>query len=392
MKMTKTDLALLMLVSAGLWEREPDVRDLLPLTAEEWRMVWRAARQQTVSGLAYRGLVHLPTHLLPPDELLFRWVAEADRIETLSRRHNECVGELIAMFRSHGLRPVLLKGQGTASLYEWPLLREAGDIDLYFSSPQERAEAIGILKEKGICPKCAADGSVGYIYKGIEVEHHAHFAALCSPKARRYLHIMEEECGFAEGLLAGDRERTVMLPSPMLHLVLLNAHILHHAMGRGIGLRQLCDMARACYALMPLVDNYRLLQAYSSLRLLRWSGLLHSFLVQYLGLSPDRLPHGGGKFAQAETFVSSAPLLRIILQGGNFGRHDSGAKPLQNSRWRCEFPGSREGADSGATGHSSSHFAHKMRTVGAFVRRWPFSLRFAPQETLATMATLIKGQ
>lgn len=376
MLLTKEERALLALVRSGLWETEPDMGDLLPMSPQEWQCVWQMARQQTVSGIACRGLVHLPTHLLPDDDLLFRWVAEADRIESLSRHHNECVYSLMSMFRFHGLNPILLKGQGTASLYEWPLLREAGDIDLYFSSPRERRQAIGILREKGIHPTFAPDGSAGYMYKGVEVEHHAACCALNAPQSKKYLRIMEVECGFAEGLLAGDRKRAVMLPSPMLHLVLLNAHILHHAMGRGIGLRQLCDMARACHTLMPLTDNYRLLMAYSKLHLLGWSRLLHSFLVQYLGLSPDRLPKSNAAFFKAQGYVSSRPLLKIVLHGGNFGQHAAAGS----------------GTSSAANSGLPSAIVHKMHTFGAFVRHLPFSLRFAPEEALFTMATLIKGQ
>lgn len=402
--MTKTELALLALVRSGLWETEPDMGDFPPMSPLEWECVWQMARQQTVSGIAYRGLVHLPTHLLPEDGLLFRWVAEADRIESLSRHHNECVCSLMAMFQAHGLNPILLKGQGTASMYEWPLLREAGDIDLYFSSALERTQAIDILKEKGINPTYAPDGSAGYVYKGVEVEHHAAYCALNAPQSKKYLRIMEVECGFAEGLLAGDRERAVMLPSPMLHLVLLNAHILHHAMGRGIGLRQLCDMARAYHTLMPLTDNYRLLMAYGKLHLLGWSRLLHSFLVQYMGLNPDRLPKSKSglpksksAFSKAEGYVSSKPLLQIILRGANFGHHSAAGRRVSSAAKGTAAPS--KGTASAANGEASaannglpSVFAHKAGTFGAFVRHLPFSLRFAPEEALFTMASLFKGQ
>lgn len=201
---------------------------------------------------------------------------------------------------------------------------------------------------------------------------------------------MEVECGFAEGLLAGDRERAVMLPSPMLHLVLLNAHILHHAMGRGIGLRQLCDMARAYHTLMPLTDNYRLLMAYGKLHLLGWSRLLHSFLVQYMGLNPDRLPKSKSAFSKAEGYVSSKPLLQIILRGANFGHHAAvGRRASSHVKGTAS---AANGEASPANNGLPSVFAHKAGTFGAFVRHLPFSLRFAPEEALFTMASLFKGQ
>lgn len=376
MLLTKEERALLALVSAGLWERTPDWGEIPPLTPDEWRNVWRMARQQTVVGIAYRGLIALPAHLLPPNSILFRWVAETDRIEARSLRHNEAIRELVGMFRSRGLNPVLLKGQAVASFYEWPLLREAGDIDLYFSSPQEREKATAILRNIGFAPTAAPDGSECYTWRGIEVEHHAAFAALCAPKAKKYLETMEVECGFAESLLAGDSKTSVLAPSPMLNLVLLNAHILRHVMGRGIGLRQLCDMARAYHSLMPMVDGYRLQQAYFELSLWRWSALLHSFLVERLGLNPDCLPQmgsgkaqGAGDYPQAYKKVAPDALTRIILKGGNFGKYD-----VQNNN----------GAE--------SPFTHKLKTLVAFAERLPFSLRYAKGEAFFTVATLLRGQ
>lgn len=47
----------------------------------------------------------------------------------------------------------------------------------------------------------------------------------------------------------------VRIPSPVLNLLLQSLHILKHALGWGIGLRQLCDMARSCYKLHDEVES-----------------------------------------------------------------------------------------------------------------------------------------
>lgn len=390
MRLDKETIVLLALVRAGLWERPADLGDMLPLTRQEWRCVWQMARCQTVAGLVYRGLANLPAPLLPPDELLFRWVAEADRIERAGNHHNRCVAELTEMFLSQGVRPVLLKGQGVACLYEYPLLREAGDIDLCFLTPQERAEAADILRAQGVSLQSAPDGSLSYMWRGVEVEHHAATTCLCAPKAKRYLHSLENECDFIHLPLGGNREQTVIVPSPMLTLVILNAHILHHAIGRGVGLRQLCDMARAYHSLMGRVDADSLIHAYEHLGLMRWSRLLHSFLVLYLGLNPSCLPMAGGDGAQSGALESPEALLKIVLGGGNFGKHR--ACTSAHAASLRDGDGETDAEEALPAGGAASPWMGKLNTAAAFVMRLPFSLKYAARETLFTMGSLARGQ
>lgn len=81
MTLSSEYMALFSLLRAGLWEREPDDLSPFPLTDDEWRDVYQMAVRQTVAGIAYRGLHHLPDVLLPGDDLMIRWVAQAERIE-----------------------------------------------------------------------------------------------------------------------------------------------------------------------------------------------------------------------------------------------------------------------------------------------------------------------
>ena len=122
--------ALLALLRAGLWEREPEDLSCFPLSDKSWENVFRQARRQTVTGLTFVGLQHLADHLLPPETLLLRWAAETDAIERRNKKMNSAIEELYTMFRKRGLNPILQKGQGVARFYGNPLLRECGDIDL----------------------------------------------------------------------------------------------------------------------------------------------------------------------------------------------------------------------------------------------------------------------
>ncbi len=137
---------------------------------------------------------------------------------------------------------------------------------------------------------------------------------------------------------------------------MLSAHILKHCMGVGIGLRQLCDLAMAYKALAVPPEDLR--RCFRDVGLERWNRLLFSFLHQYLGAEPlyDTLP-------------SPDPLLKIVLEGGNFGQHAQ----------------ARE-----ASLHKSP-LRRKLGTAGLFLRRLPFSLRYAKKELVPMLGELLRG-
>ena len=143
-------MALLVLLRSGLWEREPDDLGCFPLSDESWGRLYRLARQQTVTGVVFHGLQHLPDELLPPGPLLLRWAAEVDAIERRNRAVDAAVAELCSKFRANGLEPVLQKGQGVALCYADPALRESGDIDFCFAGSRSFAAAAACVRQMGI--------------------------------------------------------------------------------------------------------------------------------------------------------------------------------------------------------------------------------------------------
>ena len=151
---------------------------------------------------------------------------------------------------------------------------------------------------------------------------------------------------------------------------MLSAHILKHAIGAGVGIRQCCDLTMALQALRGQYDPAALRDLFRRTSTLRWNRLLFSFLADHLGLADD------SGFPFADERVSSEPLLRIVLEGGNFGHYAE----ARNSAIKA-----------GAGGDPVATRRRKRNTLGRFLHRLPFSLRYAPRETLATMLSLARG-
>lgn len=361
--------ALFCLLRAGLWETVPDDLSLFPLTDARWWNVYRMATRQTVTGIVYRGLHHLPDALLPGEALMIRWVAETDRIERANRKMNTALERLVKLMNADGLHPVLLKGQGVAALYEYPLLRECGDIDLYFPSEEEERKAAELVRRFGCNIERQPDGSNSYRWQNVEVEHHFRLFDLSNPLLKGYLSALEGKCGFTALPLPGRRkegmrktETTVSVPAPLLNLVMLNAHLLKHLMGHGIGLRQFCDMARAYHVLRGSYAPDELEFVYKKTGLLKWSVQLHTFLTERLGLNYGELP-----YIDTEAFTSPR-LLHIVLEGGNFGQYGETKGKVSQARWE-----------------------RKLHTFFSFWKRRDFSGVYAPKEAFWTSIKLIIG-
>lgn len=268
---------------------------------------------------------------------------------------NAALQTLCSSFKEKGLNPILLKGQGIARLYENPLLRECGDIDLYFQSAHDREAALQHIRQMRIQIKEEPDGSAFYVWQGVKVEHHQRLFDLYNPFQQHAIGLLIRQKGFQETGSAPYR-----LPSPFLNLLLLNLHILKHALGRGIGLRQFCDMARACYKLHGDINREEMKTVCRKLGLGQWNPLLHAFLTDCLGLPAECLPY-------PEVASTAQPLSDIVWRGGNFGQHN----PLYSNT---------EGK------------ARKWETARSFGRNVGFAFRYAPAEAFWIFTSLIKGQ
>lgn len=395
--------AFLTLLQSGLWGRDPVTEDFAGLSDEEWDEIFRMSGRQTVTGIVFDGICRLPEESQPSERQFAGWVVAVDRIESGNRRMNAALKELAALFAGNGLWPVLLKGQGIAALYPTPAHRECGDIDFYFSTDltkhtssevssdcpfdRLRDRAVEIIESKGIKVSRMPDGSLNYSWKGIEIEHHPSVVDLNSPRLKNWVKTLDNDPGFVPSSLADG----LWEPSPELNALLLNTHILKHAIGKGVGLRQMCDLAMAYHRMSEegksAERGERIFSLYRRAGILKWSRLLHSFLVGVIGLPKEELPY-------SEKDVDYAPLMTVVEEGGNFGQYrsggyeGSGVRPFDKIRDRKgigtrPFDGLRD---------RGGAIRRKLSTAGMFFRRAGFSLRYAPGEAFWMFTELVKGQ
>ena len=361
MDISKIHKAFFSLLQSGLWDYEYMENSIFPLTEAEWKILYRLSREQTVTGLIFAGIQKLPEKVQPKENILVRWIATIDAIERSNLKMNSVLAELSKMFKKAGINPVLLKGQGLASLYKEPLLRECGDIDFYFPTERDFLGAKNCIHREGIRTENKADGSMSYFWKGVKIEHHKRMFDLFTSRSIRYSKELETRYGVRSITICGNNYVQIDIPHPVLNIIQQSTHILKHAFGLGIGLRQFCDLAISYYRWYGELAGDDIRAICSKLGLDRWSSLQYSFLAKYINLPGQYMPYH-------EVKVSPDVLYAIVWNGGNFG---------QNAI---------------TTGKCDSAILRKVHTAWSFYNNIRFAYKIAPKEALGLFMYLIKGQ
>ncbi|MBR4525003.1 MAG: nucleotidyltransferase family protein [Bacteroidales bacterium] len=320
------------LLRAGLWER--DLRLSAAPDTDGWERLLELGRGQAVMGLLLRAMAHLPAEQRPPEALQPVLRAWEEAFSRANARYSRVQGGLLAQLTAAGLHPVVQKGSAAAKYYADPSVRQVGDIDLFLPEGEfRRARALFPDARK------ASDGAAVFSRDGVTVELHPRYYDVHLSPAK--LPPVGSPCG---------------------EILLLSSHIFKHAMGPGLGCKQLCDLTMALTRLDGKYDKNELREALKRAGLLRWHTLLCSLLTADFGLDASCCLPGFRA-------VDPARLRRIVRASGNFGRSDG------------KYRDSRERGTLGK----------KAATAGAFLRRLPFSLSFGARETLATMWGLALG-
>ena len=304
------------LLRRGLWEnKELKINKLaLSLDASEWEDLFLMATHHTVEGLFFQSFESLEARSWPPENLLIRWAIRVEQIEKRNLRMNAFIGMQAAWFKHHGLSPLLLKGQSVAQAYDKPLQRMSGDVDWYFNA-EDYDKAYGLLQRRGQKIDYRRLDDLSYTSNGIIVEHHRDIFDLCNPFKRNIVKRMELEAkNNTQQLQLGEEEVAIL--SPLQQILQVNIHILKHQLGFGIGFRQICDSARLYHNLRGAYDPEELKYYYNKLGIIRWSHVLHAFLVEYVGLDRDSLPF------EVPQGTDCTWMMHEVYQSGTFGYMD----------------------------------------------------------------------
>lgn len=304
----------LYVLRAGLWGALPDSPIPSNLTGTDWASLLNQARAHAVDALVSDGAGLLPAGQRPPFQQIASLAIAVDAIERGNQKVNAVLKPMASFWEKEGINAILLKGQGLARLYNKPEHRTPGDIDWYLPEENNFQRALALIKAKGVVPEIDGDEDYHYSVNGVVVEHHRKWCDVSGPLKNRRVKYVEQEYGFCNN----SDYRTL---APLTNLIQLNAHILKHILVKGVGWRQLCDLALATkqYCGQYSFEEYR--QIVKRLGLMRWTRLLYGVLVRYLGTDYALLP------VAPIIGRDTDKLAELIMSRGNFGR-ESGKNML----------------------------------------------------------------
>ncbi|MDD6364824.1 MAG: nucleotidyltransferase family protein [Bacteroidales bacterium] len=419
-------IVFLRLLACGLWGRAPE--RFMEMSEAQWEELHRLAQRQGVLALVYDGLctpfpsasdisdvmlgtmaaspVETPGSAgtraaatpgtkvtsvaaidMMPVELAVRWATEVLENERGYERMASVIELQRRAWEKRGLEAVLQKGHSVAAYYPVPEHRSCGDIDWYFPRREDFRMACRVAQENGLELKWDSDGDVSYTLSGMVVEHH---------------------------------RKGMPQDTPEQMLLMLEDHVLKHAMVMGVGLKQVCDVAILRHAVANRTAKSRTAanrvsvsstsaaqcrSAASSAGVTesrphntsgsgwdrqlagsRWSRLL-ARAIEHLGLDAP-VPLNGS--ADPAASACNADLAASSRNGCAFGLAEPRGRELQSWRRRRELRDAQRLAE--LILEDGNMGLDKENRFSGFAKRAALFLRYAPVKFLSRWLSLICGR
>ncbi len=287
------------------------------IDAEEWLSIFEQAKKQAILGVVFEAVQRLGKNANIPRELKMKWFYLVEKIKNRNMLLNVRSVELQEMFVKDGFECSILKGQGNALMYPNPYARTSGDIDLQVRGGRDSVTRY--VKQRFPHTKTAYQHVDYPIFQKVPVEIHYLPIYMNNPLYNRRLQkwVLEKgSCLYGNEINLPEGVGRINVPNWEFNVVFQLAHLLHHLLDEGIGLRHMIDY----YYLLKSDQRKDSLQAIQKelnrLGLRKFGGAVMFIMHEVLGLEDKFLILPVDK-KRGET------LLKEILQGGNFG-HSSG--------------------------------------------------------------------
>lgn len=211
--------------------------DVAPDEAEWWAILEEAEKQGLTSFL-FTGVDRLEDDQIAPFRPRSRFAAKAFRTAGKNAAMDQSAAALSSLFAELGRASCVLKGQGTAMLYEFPERRQCGDIDIWVEG--DTAQTVALLKSRWPVGDVVYHHAEVRMLKDVPVEVHFHPTWMNDPFANHRLQRwFEDKAG--KGFCHFTEVKGFKVPDTEFNLVFSLVHIFRHIFYEGVGMRQLVD-------------------------------------------------------------------------------------------------------------------------------------------------------
>ena len=215
-----------------------------------WGEVYDLAVAQGIIALTWSDVISAQSTSLGIDEeLKYKWIGQQFVVEQTNLKKWESAHNLSALWRSNGIKPVVLKGLSYARLYPNPLHRACSDLDTFLFDEWEKGNQL--VEETGVKVSRGYYKDSSFSFGELFVENHR----FCSPirggeKRKQY-----EK--YLRSLLTGVSLKKIegtdfYTPPALFNILFFLSHAQNHFLNEGgITLRHVCDWAMIMRAYSP---------------------------------------------------------------------------------------------------------------------------------------------
>ena len=207
----------------------------------DWTAIKALADTHGLSAIVLDSIEHLPESKRPPQVFLFEWIGEVlQNYEYLFDQYGKAISELAGFYNQHGYKMMVLKGYACSLDWPNPKHRPCGDIDIWQFGKQKEADAV-LTKEKGVKIDTSHHHHTVFEWGGFSVENHYDFINVHHHKSNFEFEKILKKLGEDDLHTVEVNGEKVYLPSPNLHALFLQKHLMMHFASEGIMLRQVVD-------------------------------------------------------------------------------------------------------------------------------------------------------
>lgn len=301
------------------------------LTVEQWQQLYEESKRQAIRGLLYDGVRRLDASAAPPLPIAMKWARNRETLNGLNELFNSEAARLTELFESRGHHTAILKGQANARLYPDPKSRQPGDIDIWVGggrrAVENMLEDLGMLEGAELTKAHHIHLAAYAAHVPVEVHNrptHGSFNQRTNARLQAWLMQQLNQCTTMcpEGF---------RVPSLPFALVMQLSHISVHLLLGGLGMRQFIDYYMLLKASTP-DERQMVSENLKRFGLYQVAGAVMWLIGEILHLESDQmLTRPNRRRGQW--------MLGCIIEGGDFGNHDSDS-PEEQTVWQS-FVGQR---------------------------------------------------
>ena len=264
-----------------------------PMSQWKWNRLYQMSLMHGVTAFIYDGIMARDGEFFInlTDEQWKTWRMSVEETEEKNRQHNILTARLIEQLNHLNTRPILLKGQAIATLYNHPLHRSCGDCDIFFPLPPQGKKADEWAKGNGQNVTSTEKHVLQYLWNDMKVEHHHRMIKLTNIMLNKSLQsIVNSEIRCCDSTYVNiDGVKVETLP-PTRNLLYALVRIAKYILNDGVSLKQVIELGVILRKIGDKVDFVKLQQWIDKLHLGEMAHLEGALLTGLFNFSTDEIP------------------------------------------------------------------------------------------------------